>query len=60
MDVKNFSTRMESHGYVAVRNPDEQEWKTGKFRTQMAYVRRDVEVENRAAVVREELKNRGS
>lgn len=58
LNAKNFT--LESHGYAAVRNPDAAEWKRSKFRTRTAYVRDDVEVEDRAAVVREELENRGS
>ena len=57
LNTKNFT--LEPHGYAAVRNPNAAEWSKGKFRTRTAYVRDDVEVEDRAAVVREELENRG-
>ncbi len=42
LNTKHFHFKMNDRGYDLVTNPDAKEWKKGKFRTRMAFVRRDV------------------
>ena len=58
LNAKNFHFKMAERGYDMMRNPDASEWKNGKFRTRMAFVRRDVPHDEQIDRIRKELKGR--
>lgn len=42
LQKKNFHFKMSERGYDMMRNPGANEWRRGKFRSRMAFLRRDV------------------
>ncbi len=58
LNAKNFHFKMNERGYDMVRNPDALEWSKGKFRTRMAFIRREVAESERMKIIREELETR--
>lgn len=47
--AKNFHFKMDERGYAMVKNPDASEWSRGKYRSRVAYVRKDIPGHERAA-----------
>lgn len=56
--AKNFHFKMDSRGYAMIRNPESSEWRNGKFRSRMAFIKKSVPQEERAARVFEALETR--
>lgn len=58
LNAKNFHYKMNDRGYDMVRNPDAAEWKKGKFRTRMAFIKREIPASKQVEIIREELEKR--
>mgnify|MGYP007011831581 CR=1 FL=1 len=58
INKKNFHFKMAERGYDMVRNPDANEWRNGKYRSRMAFVRKDVPRDRQLEVVRAALMRR--
>jgi hypothetical protein len=58
LNAKNFHFKMAERGYDMVRNPDGAEWKSGKYRTRMAFIRREVPHGDQLGRIRDELTRR--
>lgn len=55
LNAKNFHFKMSERGYDMARNPDGTEWANGKWRTRMAFVRKEVPQEQRLTAITEAL-----
>lgn len=59
ISAKNFHYKMDERGYMMVRNGDTAEWRAGKFRSRVAFVRKDIaDVESPEAIAADELTRR--
>lgn len=58
LNAKNFHFKMAERGYDMLRNPDASEWKNGKYRTRMAFCRKDVPRDQQLDRIRDELSRR--
>lgn len=58
LNTKHFHFKMNDRGYDLVKNPYATEWKNGKFRTRMAFVRRDISFEDQVAEAQNALAKR--
>jgi len=55
---KNFHFKMSERGYDMLRNPNGNEWRNGKFRSRMAFIRRTVPREDQELAVEAALERR--
>ena len=58
LNTKYFHFKMNDRGYDLVKNPFANEWKNGKFRTRMAFVRREIPFTEQVNEVQKELTKR--
>jgi len=58
LNAKNFHFKMAERGYDMLRNPEASEWNHGKFRTRMAFVRREISHDDQFDKVMAELEKR--
>jgi hypothetical protein len=58
LNAKNFHFKLMERGYDMLSNPDANEWARGKYRTRVAFIRKEVPREGRVQRVREELARR--
>lgn len=58
LNAKNFHFKMAERGYDMFRNPDASEWKSGKFRSRMAFCHRSVPHDAQLDAIKEELDRR--
>ena len=56
LNAKNFHFKMAERGYDMMRNKSAPEWRLGKLRTRLAFVRRDVPVNERETCVMAAMK----
>ena len=56
--AKNFHFKMNDHGYNMIKNPDSSEWKNVKFRTNTAFVSKEIPTVDQVLVVQNELQKR--
>lgn len=60
LNAKNFHFKMAERGYDMIRNPAGTEWRSGKFRSRMAFADRELTKEEALALVTEALAARGA
>lgn len=58
LHAKNFHFKMDERGYAMMRNPESTEWRSGKFRSRMAFIKKEVAPGERVALVQGELAKR--
>lgn len=58
LNAKNFHFKMDEHGYEMMRNPYSAEWRHKKFRSRMAFVRKDITSGERYDAVNDALQCR--
>jgi hypothetical protein len=58
LNAKNFHFKMAERGYTMFKNPNDSEWRRGKYRTRIAFLEKDVPVEERYAMVEAALADR--
>jgi hypothetical protein len=58
LNAKNFHFKMAERGYDMLRNPEASEWKCGKYRTRMAFIRREVPHHEQIDRILKELESR--
>lgn len=52
---KNLHFKMAEKGYDMVTNPAASEWRSGKFRSRVAFIKKEVPQEERCEIIRDEL-----
>lgn len=58
LNAKNFHFKMAERGYDMLRNPYATEWRSGKFRSRMAFVRKEVPQDEQLSRIEDELGRR--
>lgn len=58
LTAKSFHFKMDERGYVMVKNPYASEWRSGKFRSRAAFVRKEVAAGDRLEAISAELEKR--
>ena len=58
LTAKSFHFKMDERGYAMVKNPYASEWRSGKFRSRAAFVRKGLAPEERLAAIAAELERR--
>lgn len=56
--ASSFHYKMDERGYDIIRNPDAARWRNGKFQSRLAFIKKEIPLEERVITVKQALKLR--